>query len=343
MDDYMMWMQALNSFNNSLANASNVYMTAQTDDDDRAFSERMTRDAWQHNIDVWNMQNEYNLPINQYKRQLEGLRANGLNPNLVYGSSSGVSGQAGSIAPMGFQGYHSTAVPKFGPIDSVDSLLSTRLLQTQIAAQEANVRLINAKADNEAGRLPGTKAKAEEAAYRWNYIKDNISDSYEAGIRAQEATKYWKGVEVEYNAHTAKYKSDIQYYDLCAAEWLNTTKVPGTELTYKQFYEQYKAMIPGAEFAKLKAAVLDIASQMTYRAKQGRLLDLKIEYQGYVNKYAALGRSLGNNWLNTLFSGLMWLWDNNGDVSDWLYKQFPGLYEKDPVERGMAEPDWVNP
>lgn len=306
-NDWYMMSSALQSFNNTLANNANVIMASQTSRQDRKFSREMSDLAWQRNLEAWNMQNEYNLPANQYARQLEGLRQNGLNPNLVYGNSSSVGGAASSPQPYRFDGYHSTAVPHFGQYSSVNDLLSTRLLQTQVAAQEAQAKLINARADNEIARNPGVVAKSSEAAYRWNYIERDILDSYEAGIRAQVATEYWKGVQTEYNAHFAKDRSTVQYYEAIMAEWLNTEKVPGTDLTYQQYMESFKHRIPAREFAKLKQETLDIASRIAYRKKQGELLDLKIEYQDCVNKFAHLGRTLGNDWANLLISGLMWL------------------------------------
>ena len=95
MDDQLL-LGFLNSFNNQLANNANVIMASQTSGDDRRFSEKMSNLAWERNKEAWRMQNEYNLPTNIYSRQLEGLQANGLNPNLVYGNSSAVTGAAGA-------------------------------------------------------------------------------------------------------------------------------------------------------------------------------------------------------------------------------------------------------
>ena len=88
MDDWMMMNAALQSFNNTLANNANVIMASNQSDKDRKFSREMSDLAWERNIEAWQMQNAYNLPRKQYRRQLEGLIANGLNPNLVYGNSS---------------------------------------------------------------------------------------------------------------------------------------------------------------------------------------------------------------------------------------------------------------
>lgn len=303
MDDYMT-LQALNSFNNSLTNNANVIMASQTSKQDRAFSERMSNLAWERNLEAWRMQNEYNLPVNQYARQLEGLRVNGLNPNLVYGNSSAVTGAAGASSPYRFDGYHSTAVPRFGEYDTLQNLLSTRLLQTQVAAQEAQTKLINARADNEIARNPGIAAKSGEASYRWNYIKNNILEENDAAIRAQVSLEYWKGQQAFSNAEILKNKASMSYYEAAMAEWLNTEYVPGTGLTYRQYFEQYKALLPGKEFDVLKERTLEIAARTAYLKEQKNYLNLKEEYQEYANYFARYGRAIGSDWLTTLLGGL---------------------------------------
>ena len=50
--------------------------------------------AHRANIEDWNMQNEYNLPLNQLKR----LRDAGINPNFAM-QSGGITAQGGSISP----------------------------------------------------------------------------------------------------------------------------------------------------------------------------------------------------------------------------------------------------
>lgn len=50
----------------------------------------------EYNIQMWNMQNEYNTPANQMKRYREA----GLNPNLIYGNGTSSAGNAGSAPTM---------------------------------------------------------------------------------------------------------------------------------------------------------------------------------------------------------------------------------------------------
>lgn len=95
--------------------------------------------ADQQNIRFWKMQNEYNLPVNQMKR----LQDAGLNPNLIYGSGSANTGVAGSVAPSKPAPYNIK--------DPTPSMLSTALIQAQIA----NVNSVTRKNNEEANRIAG--------------------------------------------------------------------------------------------------------------------------------------------------------------------------------------------
>lgn len=63
----------------------------------RAFEQQKKLNAmqYQHDVDMWNMANQYNSPAEQMKR----YRAAGLNPNLVAGSSTG-AGNAAQTMPQ---------------------------------------------------------------------------------------------------------------------------------------------------------------------------------------------------------------------------------------------------
>lgn len=327
----------LSAINNSLTSNANVIMASQTSRQDRKFSREMSDLAWQRNLEAWLMQNEYNLPTNQYARQLQGLKDNGLNPNLVYGSSSSIGGAAGAVSPYKFENIHSTAVPRFSDNDPLGQILSTRLLQTQIQAQEANNRLISARADNEEARLPGVRAKSEDAAYRWQRITSDLLGNYDEAIRASIAKEYWTGIKTEHEANIAHYKRDLAFYESAMAEWLNTAEAPGTGMTYRQYMEACKAYLPGAQYEKFKADVLDIASRIAYRAKQGELIDLKKEYQTYLNHFAYYGRTLGNNWVNLLLTGLQEIFPNGFPSINLFGDPPPNERPKRAHERGMAE------
>ena len=56
-------------------------------DYDYKLGEKQAANAYQRQVDFWNMTNQYNTPANQRNR----LEAAGLNPALMYGSGSGAN------------------------------------------------------------------------------------------------------------------------------------------------------------------------------------------------------------------------------------------------------------
>ena len=104
-------------------------------------AKKREEEARKHNIELWNMQNQYNTP----KEQMQRLKDAGLNPNLIYGSSpSGASGAAGAISPGKAAPYQFT--------DPTQSSVSTGLLpyqaqnimaQTTKTLEDAGVSSIN--------------------------------------------------------------------------------------------------------------------------------------------------------------------------------------------------------
>lgn len=59
------------------------------------FNRKASKKEYDRNIALWNMQNEYNLPVNQMQR----LRDAGLNPNLVYGNGATTLAASTHAAP----------------------------------------------------------------------------------------------------------------------------------------------------------------------------------------------------------------------------------------------------
>ena len=92
--------------------------------------------ANKHNVEYWNMQNEYNHPLAQMQR----LKDAGLNPNMIYGTSpSSAVGNAGSqVAPAKAPGYN---------IDNpVPAFFDTQVKQAQTSNIEADALLKAAQA-----------------------------------------------------------------------------------------------------------------------------------------------------------------------------------------------------
>lgn len=107
----------------------------------------------QYNLESWNRENEYNSPM----AQMERLRAAGLNPNLIYGSSSsGASGNAGSISSGNSVNLSSDAAGNQGALAALASRQADLSFMTQIRNVESQTKLNDSlanKANEEAGQV----------------------------------------------------------------------------------------------------------------------------------------------------------------------------------------------
>lgn len=114
----------------------------------RDFNERMMREANMWNLDMWNKQNEYNLPANQIMR----LKQAGINPNLFY--SNGSMSSAGSVAP-------SPSASSSGGISPMP-LVSAKLDNMMALAQIENIKADTANKRSE-GSILESDAKIRDA------------------------------------------------------------------------------------------------------------------------------------------------------------------------------------
>lgn len=84
--------------------------------------------ARKYNLEQWHRQNAYNHPIEQMAR----LKAAGLNPNLIYGSSPGSAvGNAGAVAPG--------KAPDYSISNPMMPFMDTRVKQAQSNNLEADI------------------------------------------------------------------------------------------------------------------------------------------------------------------------------------------------------------
>ena len=96
---------------------------------------------WQKNLEMWNLSNEYNSPI----RQLERLRAAGLNPNLVYGGNS--VGNSSSEAPK-YNAPQLKAYTDFSGVgNAATTALNVALAQRDLDMKDQQKRLLSNQAD----------------------------------------------------------------------------------------------------------------------------------------------------------------------------------------------------
>lgn len=109
--------------------------------------------AYNRNIELWNMNNQYNSPAEQMKR----LKEAGLNPNLVYGNGSVVgntSGQAAGATPYG--------VTKNSKQSLIDELAQTQVLESNdVNIQNKRAETSNILAQNRLLAAQVAKTMAE--------------------------------------------------------------------------------------------------------------------------------------------------------------------------------------
>lgn len=104
----------------------------------------LAADAFAHDIDMWNRQNEYNTPLAQIQRYQEA----GLNPNLIYGSGTASAGNASSYptydAPNVSYNYKG-----FDPIaPAISAFNDFRIKSAQVDNLQEQNRLIESQADS---------------------------------------------------------------------------------------------------------------------------------------------------------------------------------------------------
>lgn len=152
--------------------------------------------AYQRNLKMWNLQNEYNSPTQQMAR----LRSAGLNPNLVYGS--GVTGNSAGSTPQ----YQPADIKRAelspyrgwnqGLTDAVSNFLAFRSNRAQVENMEAQNSLIRQQTATEATRqanIAASTARSEFDLSQANRLKDVSVSMAEAQMsKAQhDASTSW--------------------------------------------------------------------------------------------------------------------------------------------------------
>ena len=125
----------------------------------------------QFNIDQWNRENEYNSPI----RQMERLKAAGLNPNLVYGE--GVTGNSSSTVrsatPAPMRATDAGSIVANGAKSVADIIQSNNQFNAKLNQEReiAAAQLATQQFDAETRRMLGEK-DVEVKDYNLKFAKD---------------------------------------------------------------------------------------------------------------------------------------------------------------------------
>lgn len=178
-----------NSVSQHLANKANLAAVEATNKANMDLAEYQ----WSKNLEMWNLQNEYNSPKAQMQRFIEA----GLNPNLIYGKGS--SGNATSLpsysAPR-MQAFNKQAVI-MSQLGSIASLIN-------IIKQG---KLIDSQAEKNRADAAGTGLSSE--VKKW--VFDNITKVFDVDMKTLEKEYLTKGInlrDVEYSIK--KFAKDFQ-------------------------------------------------------------------------------------------------------------------------------------
>ncbi len=149
-----------------------------------------------HDINMWDKTNAYNHP----SAQMERLRASGLNPNLVYGGSSGqTSGTANALPGAKDPKINDLSIgdnPMMQYVSMKNTQAQTDNLRTQNGVLVAEKNLKDVQAVTEAGKQGDLKVSAQ-------YKKKLIEKALQDILKSQQDTEnarlesIYKGFENE--------------------------------------------------------------------------------------------------------------------------------------------------
>lgn len=168
---------------------------------------------WQE--EMWNKQNEYNLPINQRKR----LEEAGINPNLAFGSSASAMGTSLPSSPT-------THVPQ---VSLGEFYLKKKAAEAQIRAQNAASQKQIADAENQ-------RMQNDIMSNLFDYIMEGKRGDYQV----QKIINDWKldnaTRELDINFLSAQAKKDLLVLQQELIK-METTKTEQAALNLKQEYD----------------------------------------------------------------------------------------------------------
>jgi len=244
------------------------------------FADKSAKKAYQRQLDFWNKQNDYNLPVNQMKR----LEAAGLNPNLVYGSgATTMSAQLSSVRP-------SSAEIGSGIAAAGNLVAQTALLKAQKANIEADTELKKTEA-----RKKGTDADLNE--YDLNNLRPAMLKKIEteSGLKGQELELFKRTFnnkvalsegEVELQAKTANniMWSTTKLQKLFGEDSPIVRQIESSIDLNKARVDYTKACqgLTEAQINFTNASIGKIASEVVLNYKRGQYIESQINVNGTV-------------------------------------------------------------
>lgn len=205
-------------------------------DKELAVNQQLQNDAFKQNVEMWNLQNQYNDPSAQMQR----LRNAGLNPNLVYGGGN-VAGLTTSNAPQISAPEYSA--PSMGRPETPQSRTFDRVMDAMSKYQQVrNQELTNEytrqkialleRAEDRRDLITQSKLDSMHSAYKLPAVEEketkrNWKAEQEALDKdwAQEV-KEWKLAEGVHKANMTRKQWIASKLGIKSDEWYNKHPFP---------------------------------------------------------------------------------------------------------------------
>lgn len=177
----------------------------------REFQERENQINRQFAVDMWNKQNEYNLPTNQMQR----LRDAGINPHLAYSNGQPMNTSNAPASPTGIGSMPQGIAPQM----NIGEIFNALMTKAQIKQMEAQTEKTIAEKEEVEARTEGigkdNKVKDIELTYKEREILANIGvtegqiDIIKSNLETAKINDDKLRKEIEYiEANTAKTKQE---------------------------------------------------------------------------------------------------------------------------------------
>lgn len=175
----------------------------------------MAEYEWSKNLDMWNLQNEYNTP----EKQMERFKSAGLNPNMIYGQGS--SGNATTMPKYNAIRPDYTARPSIAgrALSVLGGYQDFQMKNAQIDQVRENTNYIKAKEATEQlnrGLKMYQRAvmhqKAELGTHQSSYFKEMAKTQFE---------------QLQEDLRNKRLAADIRQKEINFYEWLKITGMIG--------------------------------------------------------------------------------------------------------------------
>lgn len=250
----------------SKANETNLQIARETNAANAALAQQQQN--W--NIDLWNMQNDYNTPAAQMQRYKDA----GLNPNLIYGSGSGSSGNAtaiSSVAPARMERASVQPVNYFqgiaqGMSQAMSAFLQSQQLSVAEKRAEADLTRTASNVDLNVSRQGLIQAQTVSETLRPEQIAANVNKLNQDTARQFVET----GIRSSFQVH-----SDIYYKQQVEAQALSM-KLTNSQID-KVAYE-LGHLLP-LQASQISVMIQNLRAGMTLRELESQLKQTDVDWK----------------------------------------------------------------